>query len=80
MVNGAIHAQTLGSDLSVIKGRHRKKHSNASCQIHITLLGRAKAAFEAARTAAKATVPAKPVKPVKPAILVKATPAPTPAS
>jgi hypothetical protein len=40
----------------------------------------AKAAFEAARTAAKATVPAKPVKPAKPAILVKAKPAVTPGS
>jgi hypothetical protein len=39
----------------------------------------AKAAFEAARTAAKATVPAKPAKPAKPAILVKTKPATTPA-
>jgi hypothetical protein len=40
----------------------------------------AKAAFESAKAAAKATVPAKPVKPVKPAILVKAKPAVTPGS
>ncbi len=40
----------------------------------------AKAAFEAARTAAKATVPTKPVKPAKPAILVKAKPPVTPGS